>query len=175
MCSFFLSVLAALDKRPMGNPGYLPLNSCCYPGMNCAFVDINGTVYASERTEHAPIGHIDKAPVDDKVVKDYVNKYYEISKKHCPACWAAKLCPKCFSRVKRGELNDKNFLEFCDRFRTSALKSLELFATIKEKDEKAFEGVQYVTADIARKRKEMEAQKDAADGGGAASAANAAG
>jgi hypothetical protein len=91
------------------------------------------------------------------VVKEMINKYYEISKKYCPQCWAAKLCPKCFSHVKRGELNDKNFLEFCDKFRASVLKTMELFVTIKEKDEKAFDSVQYVvTADIIMKRKELE-------------------
>jgi hypothetical protein len=97
--------------------------------------------------------------VDDKMVSAMVNKYYEISKKYCPQCWAAKLCPKCFSHVKRGDLNDKNFLEFCEKFKSSVLKSLELFATIKEKDEKAFEGVQRITADIITKRKELEEKK----------------
>lgn len=152
----FLSLMSQLNKRPMGDTGTLPLNSCCYPGLNCVFVDIDGTVCACERTEHAPIGHIDRTAVDDKIVEDYVQKYYDIAKDFCPKCWAVKLCPKCFSHVKRGELNEKNFLEMCDKFRASVLKSLELFVTIKEKDEKAFEDVKIVSLDINQKREERE-------------------
>lgn len=155
----FLQVMAQLNKRPMGNTGCLPLNSCCYPGMNCAFIDVDGTVCACERTEHAPIGHIDKKAVDDKEVEAYVKKYHDIAKKFCPHCWAARLCPKCFSHVKRGELNEKNFLEYCERFKYSVLKSLELFVTIKERDEKAFDDIQFISADINRKREEKSRTK----------------
>lgn len=154
-CGCFIQAMAQINKRPMGDPGHLPLNSCCYPGMNCAFVDIDGTVCACERTEHAPIGHMDEKPIDGKIVKKYVNSYYEIAKKFCPNCWAAKLCPKCFSHVKRGELTEANFLEYCDKFRTSVLRNLELFVSIKEKDEKAFDDIKFVTADIDSRRKEM--------------------
>jgi radical SAM protein with 4Fe4S-binding SPASM domain len=155
----FLQSMVQLNKRPMGDTGTLPLNSCCYPGMNCVFIDVDGTVCACERTEHAPIGNVNKSAVDDKVVEDYVKKYYDLAKKLCPHCWAARLCPKCFSHVKRGDLNEKNFLELCDKFRASVLKSLELFVTIKEKDEKAFDDVKIVTVDINQKREERNRPK----------------
>ncbi|MFH1453160.1 MAG: radical SAM protein [Armatimonadota bacterium] len=156
----YLSIMAQFNKRPMGNNGYLPMNACCYPGLNGIFVDADGTCYACERAEHAPIGHIDSNPVNEDKVKSYVVKYYEIAKKHCPSCWAAKLCPKCYAHVKRGTITEENFLEECDNFRKSVLKSLELFATIKEKDGKAFDEVDFITANIASKRAELEKIKN---------------
>lgn len=160
----FLQAMAQINKRPMGDNGSLPLNSCCYPGMNTVYVDIDGTVYACERTEHAPIGHIDRLAVDDKMVEKCVRDYYEIAKKYCPQCWAAKLCPKCFSHVKRGELNEENFVEYCDKFRTSVLRTLELFVTVKEKDEKAFDNIKIVSADINERRNELGKKDGTAQG-----------
>lgn len=143
----YLSVLARINQRSMGDSGKLPLNSCCYPGMNAAFVDIDGTCSACERTEHAPIGNIYETPVDQKRADNYIKKYFEMAGKVCPSCWASKLCAKCFSHVRRGELTEKNFLEFCDDFRESLKKSIELFLSIKEIDEKAFDDIKAVTVD----------------------------
>lgn len=143
--SCYLALLANLQQRPMGKKEYLPMNSCCYPGLNAIFVDIDGTTSACERTEHCPIGNINSEPVNDKAVSELVNKYHEIASKLCPKCWAASLCSKCYSHVKRGEINEENFVSVCDDFRSSLLKSLELFTTIKEKDEHAFEDIKSVT------------------------------
>ncbi|HOX21999.1 MAG TPA: radical SAM protein [Elusimicrobiales bacterium] len=143
----FIQAMASINKRAMGNKGYLPLNSCCYPGMNSAYVDIDGTVCACERTEHVSIGHMSKAAIDAKLVEDVVRRYYEIARKHCPKCWAARLCPKCFSHVKRGAINEENFLEYCDKFRASTLRMLELFVTIKEQDPAAFNDIKLVALD----------------------------
>ncbi|MEQ8188953.1 MAG: radical SAM protein [Candidatus Eremiobacterota bacterium] len=142
----YLSSMVQVNQRAMGNRGFLPLNSCCYPGLNTVFVDINGNCFACERTEHAPVGHIDKKPVDDEIVEKYVKTYYDIASKHCPQCWASHLCSKCYSHVKRGEVTEKNFLEYCDSFRKSVKSSLELFATIKEKDETAFDDIKVITS-----------------------------
>jgi len=99
---------------------------------------------------------MDKKPIDEKMVAALVEAYHKIAQKYCPSCWAVKLCPKCFSHVKRGTMTEKNFLEYCEKFKGSVLKSLELFVTIKEKDEKAFDDIKFLDAsDINSKREEL--------------------
>jgi len=141
----YTATMGRLNQRPMGKTPHLPLNSCCYPGLNAIFVDIDGTCSACERTEHAPIGHLDSEPVKNDVADDYVARYHAIASRHCPRCWAARLCAKCFSHVKRGTVNEENFLSNCDDFRDSLRRSLELFVTIKEKDEHAFDDIKVIT------------------------------
>ncbi len=141
----YTATMARLNQRSMGKASHLPLNSCCYPGMNAIFVDIDGTCSACERTEHAPIGHLDSEPVKNDVADEYVARYHAIASHHCPKCWAARLCAKCFSHVKRGTVNEENFLANCNDFRESLRRSLELFVTIKEKDEHAFDDVKVIT------------------------------
>jgi len=130
--------MVRMNQRPMGPVDHLPLNSCCYPGMNAIFVDSDGTCSACERTEHFPLGHLDGEPVKSEVADECVRKYYEIASKYCPGCWAARLCSKCFSHVRRGTVNEENFVANCDDFRESLRKSLELYVSVKEKDESAF-------------------------------------
>ncbi|MGV8124724.1 MAG: radical SAM protein [Candidatus Xenobiia bacterium LiM19] len=142
----YLSPLARLDQRPMGDVTSLPLNSCCYPGLNAIFVDIDGTCSPCERTEHIKLGSIyDDDPVNLKIAEELVRKYQEIAGKHCPQCWAARLCAKCFSHVRRGTVTEENFVANCDDFRDSFRKSMELFTTIKEINEKAFADVKVIT------------------------------
>jgi len=61
---------------------------------------------------------------------------------------AARLCPKCYAHVRRGDLTEKNFLGYCDRFRDSVKRSIELFASIKEKDEHAFKDLTFIDSPL---------------------------
>ncbi len=141
----YLQSMAKMNQRPMGKSDHLPINSCCYPGMNALFVDIDGTVSSCERTEHAPIGHMDSKPVDPDVADGFIRKYHEVASHHCPQCWAARLCSKCFSHVRRGTVTEENFIANCDDFRVSLHKTLQLFVSCKEKDEKAFDEIKPIT------------------------------
>ncbi|MGV8124956.1 MAG: radical SAM protein [Candidatus Xenobiia bacterium LiM19] len=152
----YYASMVKMNQRAMGPVDHLPLNSCCYPGMNAVFVDIDGTCSACERTEHYPLGHLDREPISNEMADECVKKYYEIARHNCPECWAARLCSKCFSHVRRGTLSEENFLSNCDDFRQSLLKSLELYTSVKEKDEKAFneaKSVEEIMAEMKRGRK----------------------
>jgi uncharacterized protein len=139
-----LATMAKLNKRQMGGKKSMPLNSCCFPGLNTAFFDIDGTICACERTEHSPIGHIDRGGIDAVAAAELVRKYYAIAKNHCPSCWCQNLCPKCFSHVKRGIITEENFVETCDKFRATTQAALRVFLTIKEKDPKAFDDIKEI-------------------------------
>ena len=134
-----LQKMVTIDRRPLPPPPTIPLNACCYPGLNELFVDASGRVTACERTEHFPLGEVDEELCRPERAEEMTSRYHGFVSRHCPPCFAHRLCNKCFAQVGRGRLDEETFLSTCEAQRRAVRRSLELYVTIKSERPDAFD------------------------------------
>ena len=141
----YLEKMVAIDRRPLPAPPTIPLNACCYPGLNELFVDASGRVTACERTEHFPLGEVGEELCRPERAEEMASRYRDFVSRHCPPCFAHRLCSKCFAQVGRGRLDEETFLSSCEDQRRAVRRSLELYVTIKSERPDAFDNEKLVS------------------------------
>ncbi len=134
------------DLRETGNS--ISPNGMCLPGVQRLFVDTDGNFYPCERVGKAGnIGNVEHG-FDFNKINELLGNYVTHSTKECLGCWAVRLCSLCLSNARRG----KNFdiirkKEVCKIFLDSLHNNLVIYATIMQKNPKAFDYLKNMSVD----------------------------
>jgi len=131
----FLNI-ATRKIYPMGE--VFPPRGGCFPGRRKLFVDTGGNFYMCEKVRgNFKIGDVDNG-FDDEAIYRYYREYDEFFSR-CRACWALRLCNKCFNNIRRGEsLDAKRREEFCFNMKETLEQDLIVFCEILEENPGAF-------------------------------------
>jgi len=115
-------------------------NGICFPGNNRLFVDVDGSLHPCERVgDNLQIGDVSEGVKKNKVDK-LIQRYKEISFEDCSDCWAVRLCRLCFAHSNDGDnLNKETKRDECKKEKNSLVESLQIYASILEKDEEALD------------------------------------
>ncbi|MGQ9701465.1 MAG: radical SAM protein [bacterium] len=139
--ALFEKSLIFLHLRKFDEPyDTIGLNGSCIPGVRKIFVDTDGRIYPCERVSRAyNIGNLDKGIEIDKIL-GIAEEYLRQSEGYCINCWAAKCCGACFSHgVKNNRFDIERKNEGCEVLKSTRHNDFVTYATIMEKNQKAFD------------------------------------
>ncbi len=113
----------------------IPMNACCIPGTRRLYIDTRGDMYVCERINKSPkIGNINSGLDIETIKTKYYYEYSDKSIKHCSNCWAAKMCPFCFSDRMTEDGISENAHMYCDQAKDHLKRQFSLYHEILEKD-----------------------------------------
>lgn len=111
----------------------IPMNACCIPGTRRLYIDTEGDMYVCERINKSPkIGNVDSGIDIDTITAKYYHEYSDKSIAFCANCWAAKMCPFCYSdRMTENGISENAHLH-CAEARAHLKKQFSLYHELLE-------------------------------------------
>lgn len=132
-----LESLLTIHDRMLTEKAYtsIPMNGCCVPGARRLYISTNGDMYACERIDKSPkLGNICTGIDMAHVLEKYFYEYSEKSADHCFNCWAAKMCPFCYSDRMTEDGMAENAHENCEAFKNQIKEQFVLYHQILEEN-----------------------------------------
>jgi radical SAM protein with 4Fe4S-binding SPASM domain len=122
--------------------GEMKLWTHCTPGATKLFVAPDGTFYPCEKVDsssHLIIGNLDEG-VSIERMNALIRPFIDLKNKKCEHCIMQDICNVCIHSASDAHgCNEKKFDLLCDYARSDFKASLEMYCSILENDEDAFD------------------------------------